>query len=316
MATSKAKTKYFLWRAVLGSDTRLPLSVNAYERLERAWTTLTTLLAFEEEWDIVLQNYMELELGFLSSAMHSMVRSWDDTKEYRRARLNFGRLVANLLTSTRSYLDHSPHHLAVLGSDVSKSFVEKTNTAYKAEFGYRFMEALRNYAQHRGAPLHGVSWHSQRVERETEESFLQYSVGAWVNVGDLRSDPKFKKTVLSGFSDDESIDVLAMARIYTEKLGEIHAQCREELADGANDAKAALRAALDRYQQETGESRIAISFARSASDRTVDQHQTIPEDVIAWYESLVSSNRQIINLRNRFVSNELLPERDGRPRRR
>jgi hypothetical protein len=171
------------------------------------------------------------------------------------------------------------------------------------------MEALRNYAQHRGSPLHGMTFNSRRVERAEGTANLQYSVWASVSVVRLRADPKFKRTILREVPDDETIDILPMCRIYIEKIGELHSKIREELGSQATDATSLIRSSIDRYASETDGSRIGITFARSKSDETVDDYQAIPEDVLELYESLVSRNRQVVNLRRRFVSNELLVER-------
>src|SRR6476646_4560587 len=103
--------KYFLWLAAIGPHPRLPLSKQEYGALRKAWDTILALLSFEEEFDSIIQNYIDLELGFLNTAMHFMIITETDLKEYRRVRLKFARLLANLLASCRSYLDHSPHHL-------------------------------------------------------------------------------------------------------------------------------------------------------------------------------------------------------------
>jgi hypothetical protein len=303
-----SNVSHFIWKKALGTPERLPLSRDEYACLKKAWEILIGMLDFEEEFDNVIQNYIDLEQGFLSTAIHSMVRSRTDLVEFRKVRIKFARLLSNLLSSCRSYLDHSPHHLRQVADGGGESFKEKTSAAYNSEFAYRFMEALRNYAQHRGSPLHGTTFSSRRVERDETGFGLQYSIWASVDVEKLRSDPKFKRSILAGVTV-ERIDVLALCRIYVEKLGELHVKMRDELASQIDDAKGLLRAALTRYESETGNSSIGVGFALSKNDRTVDKFQGIPEDIIELYESLVKQNRQVINLRHRFVSNELLPER-------
>jgi hypothetical protein len=301
--------KYFLWRAVLGNSPRLPLSESEYDALADAWKTIVAVLPFEEEFDSLLQNYIDLELAFLSTAMRSMVLSQNSMVEMRRVRLTFSRHLSNLLASCRSYLDHSPHYLRTFGTEVADSFCDQTKQAYDAEFAYRFMEALRNYAQHRGSPLHGTTFHSRRVERGPERDHLQFSVWASIDLKKLAADKKFKRSVIDEIASEARVDVIGLCRIYIEKLAELHANIRKQLNDKVADSKALVRSAVDRYETETGQDRIGITFARSRSDRTVDHHQDIPEDVIELLESLVSENRQLINLRHRFVSSELLPER-------
>jgi hypothetical protein len=306
---SGSATKYFLWLAALGPNPRVPLSAKEYRDLQGAWDTIIGLLPFEEGFDGVLHNYIELESTFVETALNSMVLGHNNSVELRKVRLTFARRLSNLLSSCRSYLDRSPHHLKALSETHSESFVKATNEAYDREFAYRFMEALRNYAQHRGSPLHSTSFNSGRVERESEKAFLQYSVGASINVEELRNDRAFKRVIADELSGWERVDVIAMCRIYVESLAEIHATIRKELEDRVDQSKTLLRAAIDRYEAVSDSGRVGIAIAKSRDERSVDHYQNIPEDVIELYENLVQQNRRLVNLRNRFVTSEILPER-------
>jgi hypothetical protein len=198
----------------------------------------------------------------------------------------------------------------MIGGSARSFFRTKTNEAYDAEFAYRFMEALRNYAQHRGSPLHGTTFSSHRIERDEEQFGLRYAVWASIDVDTLRDDGDFKAEVIAEIGE-EKIDALAMCRIYVEKLGEIHAKTRDELQGSVDQAKSLLIGALDRYENETGESRVGVCFCRSESETTVDEFHPIPDDVIELYDTLVRQNRHVVNLRRRFVTNELIPDRKG-----
>src|SRR3546814_9673570 len=101
-----------------------------------------------------------------SDLMHSMVLKHESYHEFQQIRLGFSRRLSSLLQSCRSYLDHTPHHLNKLESHAfADPFKKLTNTAYDGHFGCRFMEALRNYAQHRGLPLHGASLEDRKSTR-------------------------------------------------------------------------------------------------------------------------------------------------------
>lgn len=301
--------KYFLWHAVLGPTPRLPLTKEEYDALSDAWSVLMVVLPFEEEFDALLQNYIELELGFLETAMHDMVRIQNELVQLRKVRLKFARLLSNLLSTCRSYVDHAPHYLSYFGEETIEQFGQARKSAHQSEFAYRFMEALRNYAQHRGSPLHGTTFNTKRVERGPEQSYNQYSVWASIDADKLREDKKFNRVVASELADNEKLDVLSMVRIYIEKLGDIHASLRSTLQSRVDAATVLLRGAVTKYSDETGESTTGIVFGFSESDTTVEAYQAIPLDVIDLYHHLVSQNRRIVNLRRRFVSNELLPER-------
>src|SRR3546814_12537195 len=98
-----------------------------------------------EEWDCLVQHYIDLEMELLRSAMHSMVLNHESYHEFQQIRLGFSRRLSSLLQSCRSYLDHTPHHLNKLESHAfADPFQKLTNTPTAGPFGCRFQEALRN----------------------------------------------------------------------------------------------------------------------------------------------------------------------------
>lgn len=70
-----------------------------------------------------------------------------------------------------------------------------TSPEYDARLGYRVMEALRNYVQHRGLPLHSITvgggWIDTEEGRRRKEKTTLY-----LNVDTLAEDKDFKKDVL------------------------------------------------------------------------------------------------------------------------
>lgn len=167
----------------------------------------------EETWDNLIQNYLELESELLNSAIHSMVRSHGSYNDFQDTRLAFTRRLSNLLQTCRSYLDHTPHHLGKLKIvGLKKMFTAETNKAYDANFSYRFMEALRNYSQHRGVPMHSASFASRWIEGEIEEeSRLRHTAVGLVKLNKIREDKEFKAAVLTEIEPD--IDALDVATL-------------------------------------------------------------------------------------------------------
>ena len=110
------------------------------------------LSSAENLFRVVEFNYNELE-----SKLNSYL-----TKNYQ---LNFyefdflfvdmNRLILNLLSSIRTYLDHTETRLKRDYGDSSEEYLlfkEETSKAYDNSFEYRFLYKLRNYSQHCGLP--------------------------------------------------------------------------------------------------------------------------------------------------------------------
>ena len=79
------------------------------------------------------------------------------------------RKIANLLSAARLYVDHAKQHVhRILALDPVTTFdVGATlSTQYDLRFGYRCMEALRNYVQHRGLPQAKRSGKTRSAKQE------------------------------------------------------------------------------------------------------------------------------------------------------
>lgn len=74
----------------------------------------------------------------------------------RIAILDINRVLLNLLSSVRMYLDHTEtttHRKYGDTSPIYTNFRRACSDAYDNQFSYRFLYKLRNYAQHCGSPL-------------------------------------------------------------------------------------------------------------------------------------------------------------------
>jgi hypothetical protein len=78
--------------------------------------------------------------------------------------LNINRQIMNYLFSVRTFLDHTEFKLKnTYGDEGAKflSFKRATSLEYDCNFSYRFLYRLRNYSQHCGLPLGGLSLDSK-----------------------------------------------------------------------------------------------------------------------------------------------------------
>jgi hypothetical protein len=180
--------KYKLAREVLDSSASIELSEAEYLQLKSAQKNLIEALFMEEKLDVVISNYLELETDLLSSAARHMVQRNQDYIWFQTERNLLNRRLVNLLSACRSYVDQTKHHLSnIFGneSDVVTKIEEYKTKQYEQCLGYRVMEALRNYVQHRGFPIHAVTYNSQWVESKSEEkNKLLFSLTPYVNTSE------------------------------------------------------------------------------------------------------------------------------------
>lgn len=99
-----------------------------------------------------MYNYLELRKVLEDSLKHYTVN--ESATPDMRVHINRGLL--NLLSSMRTFLDHSEFNLKKRYGDESeqfKHFKKACSAAYDGDFSYRFIYRLRNYAQHCALPL-------------------------------------------------------------------------------------------------------------------------------------------------------------------
>lgn len=311
---------YYLWKAVLGRTPKIEITKGEHDAIIAARRAVSVVADIEEEWDCLVQNYIDLEMELLRSAMHSMVLNHKSYHEFQEIRLGFSRRLSNLLQSCRSYLDHTPHHLNKLQSHAfADPFRKLTNTAYDGHFGYRFMEALRNYAQHRGLPLHGASfeatWTGNLDDDSEHKGLLRHVVLASISLAKIKGDKKFSAKLLAEVDGDlEHLDVATLTREYIEALGGAHDGLRKLWSSALAEWKSTVRDAIARYAEINDGNSIGLSVAEFNQNGTVKCHVNIFDDLLLRVEQLARRNGSFVNLRRRYVTNELLPPKKSRNR--
>jgi hypothetical protein len=118
-------------------------------------------------------------------------------------RLDIDRRLSNLLSSCRLYFDQIAH---LLGETFGTASTEATrvnqerNNAYDQSFAYRFIEALRNFVQHRALPIDNITFRRHRVKRDAGE-FWETSLVPCISAATFESHEGFKASVLKEFKN-------------------------------------------------------------------------------------------------------------------
>src|SRR6266496_357631 len=167
--------RYGISKIVMGLSGFIEIDEAEYARIKGARKNLFEALFLEEKLDLVTANFYEYETDLLSIASQMMIFNDDDHFSMSRKRNLVSRRIVNLLTAGRMYLDQSIQHIAnIYGKDSETLSRVKSEFAlqYDQSLGFRVMEALRNYVQHRGFPIHTLIFTHEPVGTETELQFL------------------------------------------------------------------------------------------------------------------------------------------------
>lgn len=294
------KTGYFLATRGLGLQHCVEIDQARFEEIQTAWSNLRHVVNLEEGWDAVIQNYLDLEKGLLDAAVRHMILSIVEYHNFQDVRLAFAVKLANLLSTCRAYLDHTPRHLNGLapGCGEIEAFKLATNREYDARFGYKFMEALRNYSQHGGQPLHGASYDSRREEA----GMLQFSVATHVIVDKLRADKAFKQSVLANVTEAK-LPAEPLIRDYIEGLSCIHMELRKLLKESVDGSMKIVRDAIAEFLVDSPDaSTLALCAMQVGANNEWLQTVPLVEDMLERVEILQKRNGALQRLSSSFVS--------------
>ncbi len=216
---------------VLGRQPRLPIEEIDFTKIRDAGRALLSLLEVELDYNILLDNWVQLETAAMSLAIERFARSRWKRIETDRDFTELARHIVNVLSSARGFIDHTQGRFPCLpGSNQSdKQTIEDLfHAQYNAKLGYRVLEALRNYTQHHGLPLQGFST-PMRWVGAIEDGKLVVSMSPYLAFETLCSDPRFKRGVLEELESagNKEIHVIPLVREYLEGLSAILARVRE-----------------------------------------------------------------------------------------
>lgn len=303
--------EYGLAKMVISSTAWVPIEPTDYDSIREAKAGLLEGLSLEEKWDLVVENYLELETTLLDASARHMILGGDDYRSFQLERATFNRRIVNLLTAGRTYIDHAPQHVdRVLGSDSpdSQAFRAKFKEQYDARLGYRAIDALRNYVQHRGFPVHSWGFNAKWLD---PPAYTKSRHTAHVNVrpDELRSDGMYKKSVLAELEAiGDRVDLMPLTRDYLEGLWVVQHFARSILRGQLEDWEATLRHFLNLFETATSEEpRHLAAYERTEEGRRTGQLQ-IFLDSVDYRHYLERKNVTLAKLRSRFVSSETVDD--------
>jgi hypothetical protein len=300
------RVKYVLKKAVLGTVPEVTIDEAEYRAYQNARNSLINAFEIEEKYEILIANYFDFEKQIVDGAATSMVRNQTDYSDFFGIRLALNIRLVNLLTATRLYIDQVKQdvpeclHQKTALADVKKLLASE----YDGHAEFRFMEALRNYVQHRGLPVHLVSlpvgW--TELPPDSPDAMMEFSLEVHANRATLIQDVKFPPKVSKEIP--ERVDLKAAARRYVECLSRVHASLRNLISKSVDQSRELLEAAHQRYAEVYKESLVGLSAVRCDGETWTEEVPLL----LDWDDvrkKLVKRNGQLVNLSKRFISSKI-----------
>ena len=243
----------------------LALSRDAHDILLNARQTIRFGVSFEQRLDIVIENYVTLQRFLLDLALQNSVFRGDVSGRLKEGRHHLNRHLTNLLSSVRLYRDQTAHALSAQFGKDSATYLQyklETSHEYDSSLGYRCLEALRNYVQHRGLPAHSITFSSVLDEEEKvgESKMIKVRNRHFVTFGlipkNLSLDGGFKIEVLRELEGETNrkgrVDLMPMIRDYVSGIARIHQSIRMSVSVELESADAYVENMFNEIRTQTG----------------------------------------------------------------
>ncbi|PSB05943.1 hypothetical protein C7B76_30510 [filamentous cyanobacterium CCP2] len=293
--------------AIVGlKDYRVEISNKDFALLRTATTHFFEILSIEEKLNLVVENYAEFEKELFNCSLNRMLFGVENWTSGIGGVHSMNRRIVNLLTTCRLYIDQTSHNIcSIYGNDSEqeKIFKKQASQEYDSDYpGYRTMEAMRNYVQHRELPVRILNNKMQLVGTGSNELW-KHTIKLSIDINTLSKDGKFKKKVLTELQSlGESVELTPLIRQYLRSIGKIHLKIRELLNSDLSAWEEQIRNPLKQYKEATGyvDGLRAIAINESKTIETI----SILEDVIKRRQMLENKNKYLTHYPFHFISSE------------
>lgn len=229
-------TRYWLRQNTLGPQNPVPLNSAQYNEILTARSILIDAKDFEERYEMVLGNFLDLERFFAAYAIEAHLRFDYDYKSLSAAFMDSNRRIMNLLTTFKSYIDQTPRDFKSTEIDFKGQFLAGAKKTYDTSKAYRFVCALRNHTQHHSVPVHRIKGNPRTTPLPDRISFIcekQF----------LAENGDFKSSVLTEMEDN--IDLRENFRQFMIELSKLHVSLRGEAAGAVKQAREVFEKAIE-----------------------------------------------------------------------
>ncbi|EGQ8277118.1 hypothetical protein DC852_26620 [Vibrio parahaemolyticus] len=293
-------------KMALGNHPEIEITREKYNDLSTAWEILKAALAIEEKYELVISNFLELEKDSLAISAEHMIRNNLDYSTFFDISSTFNRRIVNLMTATRLYIDQIQQHVKVCDPELVEIVKGSFSLEYDALFEYRFMEALRNYVQHRGLAVHLTQMPSEWVE-DGEFRFLEYKTKIYAQRANLEGDKAFKKAVFHEMP--ERVELLAASKVYMEAISKVHDFIRTSIKEVVDKSREQVKESIVQYASLNNGNAVglyAISFEKGKSADKIHEKVLLQ---LSWDDvrlELVRKNGSLNNLSKWYVSGKCI----------
>lgn len=273
----------------------------AFSSLRDAKKTIMEAMSGEEKFDVMMENYVELEKAIFDIAMdHLAFNNVLPSGEIRRLT---SRRLMNFLSSTRLYrhaIIGNLKRITRCGADVDK-LRSLINDGSDVPIAYRIMEAVRNFSQHQDLPISGFLLSSEWEDVDSKDFRSAHTAVPSISTAPIAEDRETPREVSDALSRlGPSIHIMPMVRKSLEHYGEIHDTFRKNIEVKIKASSDLINTTIaDAFVLKEPSIRLLIARAEDSGQR-LDDFQLFPE-LIENLSALRRKNLSQVNLSRRYV---------------
>ena len=300
--------KYGITQLVSGHSEFFKISKKSYDEVAYSISSLYECLYIEQNYDILVENYLDFVKSNLSSTAYYMMHWNVDYFWFQTERLKAIRRLFNLLSTCRLYIYQTKICLSNIFKDndtIKNTFVQFTKENYENNLCYMFMEQLRNCIQHRQSPI-GISFSSKRIEKE-DNFKISCSLSTFLNIEKIEKDKDFNIKIREGIRqlniDKKFTDIV---KEYIEIYSQTHENLRGLLKEDIDNWDKIICEIVDYYKDKTSydDPMVGLSIGIKNDDGTISNPHHINLESSEYRKKLVKRNRLLHNLPALIISDE------------
>lgn len=289
---------------VLSSNFELDINESEYLLLKLSKDCLLGAFSLEEKYDLLISNFLELEKECLNITCEQMINNQDSYSDMFDIKVRLNRRVVNLLTSCRLYVDHYSQHVKACLFEDPKLLITKAlfSREYDCCFEYRFMEALRNYVQHRGLAVHSVNLVQDWTTPTKKDGELEHNLSFFTHRDDVISDASFKRAVANEMPD--KVNLLLASRTYISSISKIHGEIREKISSNVTRSREVISEKIKLFKEKSNGNSICLAALKvdKAKENEVTERINLLLDWDDVRLSLTNKNKTLYSIRQSYVS--------------
>jgi hypothetical protein len=253
------KDVFLLEQRIIGPRLQMDITESRYQELAHAREVLSDALAFEQRYELLLGNFISMELAFTEISLRATVEPQFRYPEVAETIRQANRHIVNVLTSIRGYADQVTQDFKCLELEPRFKSVAEAELVklFERSPDYRFVYELRNHVQHKATAIHGF-----------EDAGITNDPNGWAEAlkfyaskASLGADKSFKTRTLD--EQPLKIDVRRRVRRSVNEVGVTHLALREATSEHVARARFAFDSAIKDYKEAGAESVLGLCARRA-----------------------------------------------------